>query len=197
MVIIVISLVLAYMLGNLSPATILARAQGIDIKTAGSGNAGTTNAFRVLGKRAGIITGVVDILKGTVAVLIGNALCGHIVAGFCVLAAFLGHVWPVVFRFKGGKGVAVAFGGLLAYQWILALACFVLVATVALSTKRMSAGSITGAIACPIIAMVVEPDFVAIGTIMALIMLYKHRGNIVRLVKGEERAMSIFRNTNK
>ena len=88
----------------------MAKARGIDIKSEGSGNAGTTNALRVMGKKAGAVTLVVDVLKGAVAVLLGNLVCGHLCAMFCVLAAMLGHIWPVFYRFKGGKGVSTAFG---------------------------------------------------------------------------------------
>ena len=104
----VLSLVIAYLLGNISPSTLLAKAKGIDIHKEGSGNAGTTNALRVMGKKAGVITLVVDVLKGTVAVLIGFLLAGSAGEAWCVLAVFCGHVWPVFYKFKGGKGVATA-----------------------------------------------------------------------------------------
>ena len=86
----IIALVIAYALGNLSPSTIMAKARGIDIKKEGSGNAGTTNALRVMGKKAGLITALVDVFKGTVAVLIGILLVGRDPAGWCILAVFLG-----------------------------------------------------------------------------------------------------------
>ena len=97
----------AYFIGNISPSTIMAKRQGIDIKKEGSGNAGTTNALRVMGKKAGAITCIVDILKGVVAVLIGMLIGGPAAAYLCALCVFLGHVWPIVYRFQGGKGVDI------------------------------------------------------------------------------------------
>ena len=97
----VIAIVIAYFLGNISPSILLGRAMGVDIKKEGSGNAGTTNALRVLGKKAAVITLVVDIGKGVIAVLLGNALAGPQAAMYCALAAFAGHVWPAMFHFKG------------------------------------------------------------------------------------------------
>ena len=111
----------AYFIGNISPSTIMAKRQGIDIKKEGSGNAGTTNALRVMGKKAGAITCIVDILKGVVAVLIGMLIGGPAAAYLCALCVFLGHVWPIVYRFQGGKGVATAFGAVLAVNPLLAL----------------------------------------------------------------------------
>ena len=99
----VIVIVIAYFLENISPATLLARAVGKDIKKEGSGNAGTTNALRVLGKKEAMITLIVDIGKGFIAVKIGFAFAAPPAAMFCALAAFVGHIWPIVFKFKGGK----------------------------------------------------------------------------------------------
>ena len=100
---VVISIVIAYFLGNISPATLLARAVGKDIKKEGSGNAGTTNALRVLGKKAALITLIVDIGKGFLAVKIGFAFAVPEAAMFCALAAFIGHIWPIIFKYKCGK----------------------------------------------------------------------------------------------
>lgn len=176
----------AYFLGNISPSTILARARGIDIKKEGSGNAGTTNALRVMGKKAAIITLVVDILKGVVAVLLGWLAAGQIGAMGCTLAVMLGHVWPIVFRFKGGKGVATSFGALLALNPLIALIELLIVAVATLISKRMSLGSITGIILLPAVAFWRMPEFTGIAVILAVVMLIKHRENIVRLVHGEE-----------
>ena len=176
----------AYFLGNISPSTILARARGIDIKKEGSGNAGTTNALRVMGKKAAIITLVVDILKGVVAVLLGWLAAGQIGAMGCTLAVMLGHVWPIVFRFKGGKGVATSFGALLALNPLIALIELLIVAVATLISKRMSLGSVTGIILLPAVAFWRMPEFTGIAVILAVVMLIKHRENIVRLVHGEE-----------
>ena len=184
--------VIAYFIGNISPSTIMAKRQGLDIKSEGSGNAGTTNALRVMGKKAGAITCIVDILKGVVAVLIGMLVAGNPGAYICALCVFLGHVWPIVYKFKGGKGVATAFGAVLAVNPLLALIALVIVAIVVFASKRMSLGSIVGAVAFAVLAAFMEPGFMAPAIVMAIIMLVKHRANIVRLIHGEEPVMGIF-----
>jgi len=186
----ILVIVIAYFLGNISPSTLIGRAMGVDIKKEGSGNAGTTNALRVLGKKAAVITLIVDIGKGVVAVLLGNALAGPEAAMYCALAAFIGHIWPVMFKFKGGKGVAVAFGTIVAINWQLGLLCLAVVAVVVLLTKMVSAGSVTVAIVFPVLAYFMEPDSLYVGIVMAALLLYAHRGNIKRLIKGEENKLS-------
>lgn len=182
----------AYFIGNISPSTIIAKANGIDIKSEGSGNAGTTNALRVLGKKAGAITLVVDAMKGTLAVLIGGLFGGCIGEVLCAVAVFIGHVWPVIYRFRGGKGVATVFGAALGLNPLLALSVLAVVAAVVFATKRMSAGSIAGAISFPFLALWLEPFFFWPGLVIALLVIYNHRANIIRLCKGEEPVMSIF-----
>ena len=187
---IIIPVVIAYLLGNISPSIILGKIHGIDIKKEGSGNAGTTNALRVLGKKAAFITLVIDIGKGVLAVLMGR-LIGDDAAGYiCALAVFCGHIWPCFYSFKGGKGVATAFGALLSVNWMLGFAALAVVAAGLALTQRMSVGSIFGAITFPILCWLLEPDFIWIGSVMALIVLIKHRANIGRLLRGEEPKMS-------
>ncbi|MEG0157216.1 MAG: glycerol-3-phosphate 1-O-acyltransferase PlsY [Anaerovoracaceae bacterium] len=185
----VIAAVVAYFIGNISPAILIGKAHGIDIKKEGSGNAGTTNVLRVLGKKAAVATLVIDVLKGTLAVVLGGLLLGQQVAMICVIAVFCGHVWPALFGFKGGKGVATAFGALMGLNPCLGLACLGVVAVGVLVSRRMSVGSILGALTFPILAYFLEPDFILLGSVLALIILVKHRGNIGRLVRGEEPKM--------
>jgi len=188
----ILALVLAYLIGSISPSIMLAKARGIDIKKEGSGNAGTTNALRVMGKKAGVITLVVDILKGTVAVLLGTFICDEWTGMLCAVLVFCGHVWPVFYGFKGGKGVAVAFGALLGINPLLALSALGIVALFVFISKRMSVGSIIGAATFPLIAYFLEKDFILPGTLLAITIIIKHKANIVRLFKGEEPVMSIF-----
>ena len=188
----VLVLLAAYLIGNISPAIILGKIRGIDIKKEGSGNAGTTNVLRVLGKKAALITLIVDILKGFLAVRLGM-LCGYEVGSLCALAVFCGHIWPCLYRFKGGKGVATAFGALLSINWILGLTALAIVAIGLFASKRMSVGSLMGAGTFPLVCHILEPDFMAVGTAMAVIILVKHRANIVRLLHGEEPPMGIFK----
>ena len=188
----VIAFLIAYFIGNISPSTIIAKAHGIDIKKEGSGNAGTTNALRVLGKKAGAITLIIDILKGAVAVLIGTVLAGHAGAMGAALCVMLGHIWPLIYKLKGGKGIATSFGALLVINPLLALIELLIVAAVTLISKRMSVGSIAGLICLPFICIWMEPDFIWIAAIISIIMLIKHRANIVRLVHGEEPKLSFL-----
>ena len=104
----ILAIIIAYFLGNISPAIILGRMNGIDIKKEGSGNAGTTNVLRTLGKKAAVITMVVDILKGVIGVKLGLLIAGPAVASWCAVAAFCGHIWPALYNFRGGKGVAAS-----------------------------------------------------------------------------------------
>lgn len=188
----VIAIIAAYLIGCISPSSMLAKAKGIDIRKEGSGNAGTTNALRVMGKKAGVITLVIDILKGVIAVLLGELIGGPVTGMCCAVAVFCGHVWPAFYRFKGGKGVATAFGALLGINPLLALAALGIVIIGVLVSKRMSVGSILGAAFFPLISFFLEPEFIMPGTALAIAVIVKHRGNIVRLINGEEPVMSIF-----
>ena len=187
---IIVSIIIAYLLGNISPSIILGKLHGIDIKKEGSGNAGTTNALRVLGKKAALITLIIDIGKGVLAVVIGKLIGGEAVGYLCALAVFCGHIWPCFYRFKGGKGVATAFGAILAVNWILGLSALGIVAVGVALSQRMSVGSLLGSVTFPIICWLLEPDFIYIGCIMAVIVLIKHRANIGRLFRGEEPKMN-------
>lgn len=196
-IIIALAGIAAYFIGNISPSTILARRQGINIKEEGSGNAGTTNALRVMGKKAGAITCVIDILKGVAAVLIGLLFAGDMGAAACSLCVYLGHVWPMLYRFQGGKGVATTFGAVLVISPKIALAALGIVALLVLITKRMSVGSIAGAISLPILSFFIKPTYVPVALVICTIVVIKHRANIGRLIRGEEPPMGIFRNKDK
>ena len=195
-----IALIIAasYFIGNISPSTILARRAGHDIKKEGSGNAGTTNALRVLGKKAALITLAVDVLKGLIPVLAAKlifagpmgekAACG--IAAWCGLAVFVGHIWPVIYGFKGGKGVAASLGVLFALDWRCALLCLaVFVLTVAL-TRYVSLGSILAAASFPVFDFLLSRSFRIPVLIMAAVLIIKHRANIKRLLSGSENKLS-------
>lgn len=188
----VILCLIAYFIGNMSPSTILAKRRGLNIKEEGSGNAGTTNALRVMGKRAGVITLVIDILKGTLASLIGLLILGHFGSACCALAVVLGHIWPLAYKFQGGKGVATVFGAVLPLNPILALMALGVVAIFVFASKRMSVGSLAGAVFLPIGALFLEPVFFPHAVVMAVVVIIKHRANVVRLIHREEPVMSIF-----
>ena len=207
----VVLVILSYFIGNISPATLLARAEGIDIKKEGSGNAGTTNVLRVLGKKAALITLIIDLGKGFFASKAGYYIMLYVLAAYnslsmsanyktaaitgvwCGLAVFLGHVWPIVLNFKGGKGVATSLGVLLANDWKIALICRLVFAVVVLLTKWVSLGSMLAAITF-IVCLFIWHDFSWMEFIpffiLVAILIFKHRSNISRILNGTENKLS-------
>ncbi|MDD6707842.1 acyl-phosphate glycerol-3-phosphate acyltransferase [Eubacterium pyruvativorans] len=189
----VIAMIVAYLLGNISPSTILGRMHGIDIKKEGSGNAGATNTLRVLGPRAAAVTFLVDVMKGVMAVILAEQMAGPAAGRWACLFVMLGHVWPVVLRFRGGKGVAVSFGAILAVNWKLALLLLLIVVVAVVITRKVSFGSIAACVSFPVLGYFLEREFMPVGVIMALIILYAHRSNIGRLMRGEENSIHFSR----
>lgn len=188
---IVIVAILAYIIGSFSSAYILGRVlKNKDIRAYGSGNAGATNAVRVFGKKIGTMAFILDVLKGVLAVYIGNKILGYdgkLIAG---LFAVIGHNWPVFFKFKGGKGIATSFGVLVSIHWpttILILALFIIVA---ITTRYVSLSSILSAFAAPIVILIgkrpFDSKFFLMTLMLAILAIYRHRGNIKRLLEGNE-----------
>ena len=182
----ILSILIAYLLGNLSGAMILSRLRGDDIRKHGSGNAGTTNVLRSYGMGWAVATLLVDVLKGVAAVLIGRALYGDTGAYAAAVMVVVGHIWPAVWGFKGGKGIATALGVLLTVDWRLGLLALAVALAVMFATQRVSPGSIVGAIAAPFLAWKLVPGFVPYVAVLALIVIIKHWPNIKRIFKGEE-----------
>ena len=191
---IIIPVVIAYLLGNISPSIILGKIHGIDIKKEGSGNAGTTNALRVLGKKAAFITLVIDIGKGVLAVIIGRLVGGAAVGYICALAVFCGHIWPCFYSFKGGKGVATAIGVLLMLNWKIGLICLGLGIIIIALTKMVSLGSMCGAILFPILSIFMQKGITWLQIVLCfaigLFVIYNHRTNIKRIKDGKENKLS-------
>ncbi len=186
----VVAIVAAYLIGNLSPATTISRAYGLDIRKEGSGNPGTTNMLRVVGKKAALMTLLIDIAKGVVAVLIGKYTGGEALSVLCGLSVFVGHIFPALYGFKGGKGIATALGVLLALHPIIALICLGIAAIGFVTARRVSVGSLLAALCLPFLSWVYLPDYIIVFTIMAAIVFVKHRSNLQRLIKGEEPKVS-------
>lgn len=185
--------VVGYFLGNISVGILIAKAYGIkDIRTRGSGNAGTTNVLRTLGWVPSVLTLAGDCLKGLAAAELGRVLGGEIgmlIGGTC---AILGHDFPVVFHFRGGKGVATSLGLILALNPWIALVLTVLVIGIAATLRYMSVGSVAAAVLyTPLVALFMRGSehygahlgFAAFASVLAL---YCHRKNIQRLIRGEE-----------
>ena len=187
----ILSLLISYLIGSISPSTIISKYKGIDIKNSGSGNAGTTNVLRLMGIKAAVITLGIDIIKGMIAVKVGMGLVDFNTAAFCSIAVVLGHIFPVFYKFKGGKGVATAFGAVLMINWPSALAALILVILTVGISKKMSLGSLIGAISYPLLVLFYFPRFFIFGSILALTLVLTHISNIKRLIKKEEKAISV------
>ncbi len=191
---IILSIVIGYALGNISTGLIISKlGSGMDIRDAGSGNAGATNVLRTLGWMPSLLTFVGDALKGVLAALIGMWLCGQtgIICGG--LASIIGHNWPAAFGFKGGKGISTSFGVILVLQpydapWLL------LVMAIALYfTKTVSIGSICAAATYAIInifqTMLSNTPVFVFSVIVAAMAIFQHRANISRLIKHSENSL--------
>lgn len=177
---------IAYLIGNISPSTIIARLYGLDIKKEGSGNAGTTNVLRVLGAKAALATLAIDIIKGFVAVTLGQNNCGRMGAMACFVAVVFGHIYPALYKFKGGKGIATSFGAAWAINWPSAFAAMAIAIVAAGSSRKMSVGSLAAAIAYPLLILYYYPKILPVAIFMAVVLVFTHRTNIKRLIKGEE-----------
>ncbi|WP_024621856.1 glycerol-3-phosphate 1-O-acyltransferase PlsY [Metaclostridioides mangenotii] len=186
--------VIAYLLGNISTSYIIAKKfSGVDIRTQGSGNAGSTNVLRTMGKRAGAATFVGDLLKGTLSVLIGEIIgnligVDRIIAGYvAVIFVVLGHNWPAFLGFKGGKGVATSLGAMLAINPIIALSCLGIFIVVVAVSKYVSLGSVVGiAFSAPFMLISKNNPGFVVALFLTLSVMYTHRANLKRLIKGEE-----------
>ena len=189
----VIIAVCAYLLGSLSFAIIVSKVtMGKDIRNYGSGNAGLTNAYRTMGAGKTLFVLLGDIAKGAAAVSIGMLLAGPVgklVAGIFVI---LGHMFPLYFGFRGGKGVLVGAVMLLLFDWRMFLIAFVLFVLAVAVTRWISLGSILGAISFPITMAVFyrDPVLVAMAFGMAAAVVIMHRSNIMRMLHGQENRFS-------
>ena len=189
-----VAVVLAYGVGSLSFAVIVSRAMGLaDPRSYGSGNPGATNVLRSGKRSAAVLTLALDALKGYLPVLAALWFAprygfGNATVAAVGLAAFLGHLWPVFFRFKGGKGVATAAGVLLAFNPLLGLATLATWCIVALFFRYSSLASLAAAAFAPFYQVLIwEADAYALAiAAMSLLLVWRHRGNIEKLLAGTE-----------
>lgn len=210
-VLIIIGIVLSYLLGAFPTSVILGKARmGIDIREHGSGNAGATNTFRVLGKKSGMLVMGVDIFKGYTATMLPYFLFLFDFSindnQFAVLqlvfgmAAVLGHIFPVYARFKGGKGVASLLGMVIAFNSGVALVCMAIFLIILIATKYVSLGSMLASLAFPILLTMPkinphDPTAIQIGfgVFIFIMVVYTHRKNVSRLLNGEENKTYLFK----
>jgi glycerol-3-phosphate acyltransferase PlsY len=185
---------IAYLIGSISFAVVVSWIFGLpDPHTYGSGNPGATNVLRTGRKAAAVLTLIGDALKGTIAYLLARHFAPQVGAGepalaAVALAAFLGHLYPVYFRFRGGKGVATAGGILLAMDWRLGLLTVATWIAMALLFRYSSLAALVAAAAAPLFALYLLGAGLLSGavTVMALLLIWRHRSNIARLVRGDE-----------
>jgi len=181
----------SYLLGSVPFGLLLARARGVDIRSVGSGNIGATNVFRAVGKGPGLLTFFLDFLKGLLPVLAaGHWLAPDTAAPIlCGCAAIAGHIWTVFARFRGGKGVATSAGVVVGIAWeavIIGLICWIIVFAL---TRYVSLASIITAGSVGISGWILYPGrrlVPATLTLLAALVIVRHRSNIVRLLKGTE-----------
>ena len=198
------AILLSYLIGAIPTAFIFGKLyKKIDIRQHGSGNVGATNVFRVLGKKPGILVLVLDIIKGIIPVVLVADIFGlsqplqRILLAFCAVA---GHNWTIFLGFKGGKGVATSLGVLIGLTIKIAGLRLVLLITVLiwavtfLITGFVSVSSLLAAVALPIamVATTQSLELVAMGVVFCLFIVFRHKGNISRLLSGQEPRVNIF-----
>ena len=210
MVIYIIMAIIAYLIGSVNFSIIISKKMaGFDVREKGSGNAGTTNMLRSVGKGAAALTLICDILKGVVSIVIAIIL-GNIVkdinrelllqvAGVSVV---IGHTFPVFFGFKGGKGIATSLGILLMSNWQIGLICLVFALVLMALTRMVSLGSCAAAVLFPVLTLFMNDHYTVLtegksgnvyfiySLILAVIVLYNHRANIKRILEGKENKLS-------
>ncbi len=210
----IIVAIIAYLIGSVNFSVLISKKMaGFDVREKGSGNAGTTNMLRSVGKKAAAITLVCDILKGVVsiviAIIVGNIaknLDRELLLQIAGIAVVLGHTFPIFFGFKGGKGVATSLGVLLMSNWQIGLICLVFAVVLMVLTRMVSLGSCAAAVLFPVLTLFINQHYTVLtdgksgrvyfvySVILAIIVLYNHRSNIKRILSGTENKLS-FKNT--
>ena len=182
--------ILAYLSGSIASAIIVCRMMGLsDPRSDGSGNPGATNVLRLHGKPAAILTLAGDVLKGFIPVLLAKALeAPDLVTALCALLAFLGHLYPVFFGFKGGKGVATLMGVLFALHWLLGIAFVGTWLLVAALFRYSSLAALSATVLTPLYTWLILTtlDYVGCLSIMCALLIWRHRPNIRKLLAGTE-----------
>ncbi len=201
----IIVAVIAYLLGSISFSVIISKKiAGFDVREKGSGNAGSTNVLRTVGKKAAVLTLICDVLKGVVAVLIATLvgkiwkeLDGALLVQLAGIFVIIGHTFPIFFKFKGGKGVATSLGVLLITNWQIGLICLVFALVLMALTQMVSVGSIGAAILYPVLTIFITQNYIVTGNyiissiIIAVLVVFNHRSNVKRLLSGTENRINL------
>ncbi|TLU97864.1 glycerol-3-phosphate 1-O-acyltransferase PlsY [Dyadobacter luticola] len=206
-VLVIVSIVAAYLLGSIPSSVWYGIGYfGIDVRKQGSGNAGATNTFRVLGKRAGTIVMLIDVLKGWTATCLASMLFYMSEIGETELlvykilfgiVAIIGHIFPVFVNFKGGKGIATLLGMVLAIHPELALVCITIFILTLIASQYVSLSSILATLAFPVLSWLgvfghPEPLLIVFGFTMFILVVLTHKKNIIRLMNGNENRVNVF-----
>lgn len=202
----IIMAILAYALGSINFSVIFSRKfAGFDIREKGSGNAGSTNMLREVGKKAAALTLLCDVLKGVVAILIA-LLIGVIVQDanksllvqIAAILVVVGHTFPIFFEFRGGKGIATSLGILLLVNWKIGLICLVFALVIMAITRTVSIGSIIAAVLFPILTIftgyenyIVEGNYFIFSLLLAAFVIFNHRENVKRILAGKENKLNV------
>ena len=210
MIVYIIMALIAYAIGSVNFSVILSKKMaGFDVREKGSGNAGSTNMLRSVGKKAAALTLICDILKGVVsisiAMILGNIIEGmnrELLVQIAGIAVVIGHTFPIFFQFKGGKGVATSLGVLLILNWRIGLICLVFALVLMILTRMVSLGSCAAAVLFPVLTLFINDNYTVLtegkngnvyfvySLLLAVIVLYNHRSNIKRILNGTENKLS-------
>ncbi len=198
--------IIAYLIGSINFSVIFSKKMaGFDVREKGSGNAGTTNMLRSVGKKAAAITLICDILKGVVSILIAMFVAwafkvenASLLVQIAGIAVVLGHTFPIFFGFKGGKGVATSLGILIMSNWQIGLICLVFGVVLIALTRMVSLGSCAAAVLFPVLTLFIKENYIVsqgnsyliYSIILAVIVLFNHRSNIKRILSGKENKIS-------
>ncbi len=206
MIMYIVVALIAYAIGSVNFSVIFSKKfAGFDVREKGSGNAGTTNMLRSVGKGAAAITLLCDILKGVVAIsiaiILGNIFNEEnkaLLVQIAGIAVVVGHTFPIFFGFKGGKGVATSLGVLLMSNWQIGLICLCFALVLMILTRIVSLGSCAAAILYPVLTLFIHENYIVsqgsgyfiYSVLLAILVLFNHRSNIKRMMEGKENRIS-------
>lgn len=185
--------ILSYLVGSIPFSFLTAKYfGGIDIRNYGSGNTGATNVFRTLGKKSGALAFVGDFLKGFIVTLLVKIFIGMDVAVVCAALAVIGHCYPIFLRFKGGKGVATTAGTIFALYPLIGFILFTTGILIIVLSRIVSLASISASLMFPIISLLFSTHeyFIIYSIALSLLVIYRHKSNISRLITGSESKIS-------
>lgn len=177
----------AYLLGSIPSAIVVSRLMGLpDLRTTGSGNPGTTNMLRIGGKKLAAIVFIGDFLKGVIAILAAKYFLLPVFVAWVGLVVIVGHIFPVFFKFKGGKGVATAAGVFVGLSWqlgLLVILCWIIIVAL---FRYSSLGALISLVLSPFLTAWLTPHYLNAVIVINLLILWRHQDNIARLIKGRE-----------